>query len=456
MGYDPVFKYTADRRSRKQGLHSDEAQHQAMGTEVPIKHENSRSPSMDTATLSGKSSPMLTSNLSNCSDSGPVVDKMNISSLLDAAAHVEVPTADVKKKRSFEDMSDKLTDLHEHSVSTSVGSMSSIAKKIKYDGYADPVEQTECKTWEQVETNFVNYIAGYFNTLLGTDRFSNMTLIGLSKICGLPSDGYGTVVIPSNSGTTTRPDGSVNNTSMVGQHIATLETIRQLVATLCPQFELDNLSIDEGSVGKLEELRISNEYKLLRATLQLLTSHHPVEFLPVSEQDQPLLARLKTLHHLLVDSSRTAQSQSQSQSPSQLQIQQQFDTSGVKSEDLSEARKEMMGGIGRIFAHGLATSSTQELWDLLSYISDSRQLFRDMIPRIPRLSSAQETEFLKYVSDEISSTHEMYVPLLIGAQSYVSRHELTGNGYKDKLVGMCTEGPSNVVLRCMVSIMMSN
>lgn len=189
-------------------------------------------------------------------------------------------------------------------------------------------------------------------------RFSQMSITNLACMSGLPLDGTGSMTIPgSNSsargnggyGSTAMtiggtngslgapiyfsnessssfysPDGHVssagsattaaiaaasssNCTVRIGQSLAILETVRQLVGILCPSFYVDHLGIDETSVGKLEELRISNDYRALRAIFQLLvmapgasqtsvSALKETDFLSVGEHDGELLSKVKVLN----------------------------------------------------------------------------------------------------------------------------------------------------------------
>jgi hypothetical protein len=80
---------------------------------------------------------------------------------------------------------------------------------------------------------------------------------------------------------------------------ATLEAIRQTVADLNPAMNLENLLVDEKQVPKLEDLRISNEYKLVRCLAQLLNSDSDTQLLEVGDADKEIYRRLVVLHHIV-------------------------------------------------------------------------------------------------------------------------------------------------------------
>lgn len=201
LGYDPVFRITADRRrTRKQGV---------------VKKPTTPTPAPSPVNVA----PTSSSSRNN---------RMKINSLLDAAAVLD---------------NDK-----------------------KEEPKSPPV--VRWASWSQLCQYYSDHVGPHLNNMFHTDRFTEITL-------------------------------SSSNTS--GQELAILEAVRQIVTNLCPSFYLGDLTVDETKMPKLEELRISNDYKLLRCVFQLLGSNcqEDVEFLPVAESDSELFNRILATHKFI-------------------------------------------------------------------------------------------------------------------------------------------------------------
>lgn len=330
---------------------------------------------------------------------------MNISSLLDAAALIE-ENGPRKRKTECD---------------------SSPSKKVCV---TNCLEDRSCDTWDLVEKIFVEHISVFLDSLIGTTRFSGMAILEKARASGLPLDGNGSVTIPGIANVTGKKTSGddVNNSShtvLIGQNIATLEAIRQMLSILCPNFYLDNLSIDEGSVGKLEELRTSNDYMLLRAVVQLITSTKDTQFLPIAEKDNDLMQRIQALH--------------------------KFITGGDEATNKSKAPEDAPSNIKAIFQNGVSKANSSELWQILVLIaSNSREL-----------TAKQEDNFLEFAGN-CGADHVLRVPLLLSAHYYLltRRPQKQINVGRDSnvrlmLLESCSMGVSNVVSRRLINMMMN-
>lgn len=392
-----------------QSDHAEEAdrstEHTADKSSPTVTTSTTRTPSISIGT--DHTSPMSTHAVPAPLDSR---SKMTISSLLDAAAVIESST---KRKLPEDDLP---PSPKKHCSSN--------------------MEDSSCDTWDLVESNFVHHVAAFLDALLATSRFSSMPIQGMAKMSDLPPDGNGTVTIPS-TGTTTSsgkaspkfdnsPDASC--TVRVGQNIATLEAVRQMLSILCPNFYLETLSIDEGSVTKLEELRTSNDYRLLRAIVQLISSTKDTQFLPIADKDHHLMLCIQALHRFITSDS-----------------------------DLSHAgHSSLISGLPAldttaIFQTGLANCSTTDLWSILLLVASPSE----------NLSLAQEEELVEFAA-ACPTDHTLRVPLLLGAHYYL----LTRRPQKQMALGRdsnlrlllletCSSGTSNVVLRRLVNMMLN-
>lgn len=244
------------------------------------------------------------------------INKMDISSLLDAAAVLETGQSMRKqgsnsssgsRKRSIDGIEDN-DDAGEKRSRTSLKSATSRRGSRAQSWFED----SPCHTWELVEGQFAYYIAENLDKVFGTRRFSSINVLNLARSSGLPLDGSGMMTIPGNNSSSrgnaaycsisgngsmsfsaaygglqhnasagagsaaavaaavAAATSSSNCTVRIGQALSVLEAIRQLVGVVCPALNVDDLGIDEASVGKLEELRISSDYRALRAVCQLL------------------------------------------------------------------------------------------------------------------------------------------------------------------------------------------
>lgn len=351
---------------------------------------------------------------------------MTINSLLDAAAVIDRKSSNVANKRRF--------------ASTGEDTKQNI-KKIKSFG---GIEDENCNSWDMAEKSFHTHIARFLDDIFGTSRFTEMQIVGLAHACGLPMDGNGTVVIPANcGGTAVRSDPSYNSTFTIGQHIATLEAVRQLLLVLCPKFSLNNLSIDEGSVGKLEELRVGNDYKLLRAIFQLITADNTTLFLPVSEKDEHILACIQSLYQFVAK--RDVEIKLEGVNTCK-------DPANCPPKDNINER------IAKVFSENLADYSKDQIWELLILIAT---ISEPTAENNFQLSTEQEKEFLLFVKKN-SRRHQLRIPLLLGAHFYLSMRRPQGQDLagiqdyiKQQLIENSTSFNSNVVTRKLISMLLN-
>lgn len=385
LGYDPIFRDTQDKRHRK-----DEKEPCS-----EVKTELVETPCSDNDTAH-------TSPMSNHMSSQDAREKMNISSLLDAAAVID------KKRRHSEDSDTKTKKQRIH----------------------NSMEDVPCETWDGVEENFTQHIAKLLDNVFATKRFSSMEIIGKAKFSGLPLDGLGTVIIPAGSdrtgGSGSRGGGRVagkesssNTTILIGQSIATLEAVRQTVAVLCPNFYVDNLSIDEGSVGKLEELRVSQDFKLLRAVYQLITLNKQTEFLPVCDKDGIILRRIQALYRFLCFS------------------RQYFHHEMAHQQQESQ---KMAVEVERFFNTGLHNADENQLWTILEFTAQANT----------RLKPEQEQMFIDFAS---GYSGVLRVPLILGAHYYVVSRRLQMVQGREGHLKMLLESISDVLTRRFLSVM---
>lgn len=356
-----------------------------------------------TATTTTATSPRTPSiGTDNISDN-ETKSKMNINSLLDAAAVIENSP---KRKLNAQDTLP--------------------SKKVCVN-----LEDRSCDTWDVVENIFVDHVAVFLDSLVGTTRFSQMPILDKARTSGLPLDGNGSVTIPGSVNTSRKNDttDANYNTIRVGQNIATLEAIRQMLTILCPNFYLDNLSIDEGSVSKLEELRTSTDYKLLRAVVQLISSPKDTEFLPIGDKDRDLMHRIQALHKFITVAG---------------------DPNQPKATVVEKPEVQDTANIAAIFQNGLTQATCFELWQILGLIASNQQ----------ELPPDQEDVFLEFAGN-CASQHAMRVPLLLGAHYYLltrrpQKQIKTGRDSNLRLLLLesCSMG-GNVVSRRLVNMIMN-
>lgn len=444
-----MFKATHDRRrTKKEGKSTDEeTKEEPLSTtgSWPVDSPESPksvagvdccAPPLDSATATTTNATTRTPSISNSTDNtSPLSNhalpyaetrsKMNINSLLDAAAVIE--SSSPQPKRKLEDAPE--LDL--------------VSKKICATGCS--LEDRSCDTWDLVEKFFVEHVAVFLDSVIGTSRFSLMPILDMAKGSGLPLDGNGTVNIPactsgslrkvtSDGETSDSSNGTNNatNTVRVGQNIATLEAVRQMLSILYPNFYLDNLSIDEGSVGKLEELRISNDYRLLRAVVQLISSTKDTQFLPIGDKDHDLMQRIQALHRFITGGGDPNQPK----------------TAVADKPDLQD---NVATDMETIFGKGLAQADCTELWKILVLVASNQQ----------ELTSEQEESFVEFAST-CGPQHALRVPLLLGAHYYLltrrpQKQITTGRDSNLRLLLLesCSMSVSNVVSRRLVNMMMN-
>lgn len=462
LGYDPVFKVTHDRRRgpgpkklsdgsvdsvdiKDEQLPVSTATTTAAAAPSPtVVVKTEYGVSMDSTALTSKTANTETTHTSSLSNgtehTSPICanasyedprNKMNISSLLDAAAQIdeegtkelvpapealEASNAPVSLKRGFQDEGDKL--------------VAEKRQRVRQNSKA-AMEDQSCETWDQVERNFTKYIAGFLDKLFATDRFSRMPIVGKARASGLPLDGVGTVAILGNTapgsaplsastvtslthqrnnsqssdngddiGGATGGSAGLNNTVLVGQNIALLEAVRQTLEILCPSFYLNNLSIDEASVGKLEELRVSNDFRLLRAVVQMIQSTRETEILSVWERDHDVFLRIQALHRFISGSVECGVAERARQEHHQLTYEQQQQQQHgsyphhlahhphhqqpnqnpyhhpqrrhYTQDEIAKAHdrhQQVVEYAQRVFELGLDKASSEDLWTVLVYIS---------------------------------------------------------------------------------------
>lgn len=325
MNYDPVFQFVGERRGSRSprqypensGLSSPNNSFVSLTT-PPHSHSSSRSTSgaSDIAQLSSMVKKEEDDNQEiKDEESSRPRNRMDISSLLSAAAVIE------KDKSPKDDNKSEL-----------------MIRKRKApaddDSYAESkpwYETFSCNRWDVLEKYFAYYIAFELDGLFGTDRFSQIPIGDMARSSGLSLDGSSSMTIPgsnsssrgantfatamfgnnaqfyanSNGSSHPPPPPSTNCTVRIGQNLAILEAVRQLMVFFvpnCAHLGVGNLTIDESSIGKLEELRISNDYKLLRAIVQMVQgapTKRISEFLNVSERDEDLFKKIKILYKVL-------------------------------------------------------------------------------------------------------------------------------------------------------------
>lgn len=382
LGYDPLFAHTSDRRGKKAKLAVSQA---------------------DTTFQESASASESTSNGSDDTTSGSlpveVKNKMTISSLIDAAAVIEC-----SNKRKFSD--------------AEAGS----SKKQCLN-----LEDTSCDKWDMVEVNFTKHVASFLDALLATSRFSSMPILNMAKSSGLPLDGNGTAVIPSTGvcvgKTLQKPDGPDASTVVsIGQNIATLEAVRQLLSVLCPNFYLDNLVIDETSVSKLEELRSSDDYRLLRAVVQLVTSSKNTQLLPVAERDHTLMLRLRALYKFMHCDPAVA---------------------AATSPPVNLGYEE----VAPMTQAKLSVASNTALWTMLLRIASGHLL-----------TPAEEDAVVGFALS-CPHSHSMRVPFLLGVHHYLQArisHKAVAAGRDSTLrlalLEACSSSSTNVVLRRLIGM----
>lgn len=362
MGYDPLFTLAHDRKASTSSTEPPKSA-QPQGA-PPTPEMTPQSPKSDSTTLASINTPrtptfsMETQSATRCSES---CSKMNINSLLDAAAVIEEETSSRKRKASSVDV-----DSEEPSATRA-------PKKL----CAATLDDRSCDSWDDVERIFTENIAGFLDSLLATDRFSQMNILGKAKVCGLPLDGGDAINIPI-GGTISSPNGTVR----VGQDLATLESTRHLLSILCPSFYLDNLSIDDPSVGKLEELRISSDYKLLRAVVQLMTASKHTQFLPVDDKDEEIFQRIQALHRFITGDEQQL----------------------YRATPAPENQHQVSG----VLARGLKSATPTELWSVLTMLAQEPV----------QLAPADEDELVELARSS-SSDAALRVPLLLATNHYL-------------------------------------
>ncbi|CAN6625849.1 hypothetical protein TRVA0_010S02256 [Trichomonascus vanleenenianus] len=132
-------------------------------------------------------------------------------------------------------------------------------------------------TWGQVCQYYTEHIAPSLDAVFATTRFGD--------ICSTPHH---------------FALGASTDESTSAQDLAVIEALRQLLGHLCPMFNLSGLTIDESKITKLEELRITNDYKLMRLIVQLVSSQmRPFEYLGVAEGDSEIYTKVMALERFV-------------------------------------------------------------------------------------------------------------------------------------------------------------
>lgn len=201
--------------------------------------------------------------------------------------------------------------------------------------------------------------------------------------------------------------GSIPSNLTSGEDLAVLEVIRQIMTSVRPGWTLDNLSVDESSMVKLEELRITDDYKLLRNVAQLLGSHASTEYLAVSDtkSDKRIQDRVFILHRLIygVNAQRIQSHKMQMNS-----VQQEV------NETITD----------EIISKMLESKSSTIAWKVLQLLSTGQQLTEHQIDRITTGVVSLSCFWQPTQCDSPSSTSSesatdssfkfMKMPLLIG------------------------------------------
>uniref|UniRef100_A0A060THJ8 ARAD1D31636p n=1 Tax=Blastobotrys adeninivorans TaxID=409370 RepID=A0A060THJ8_BLAAD len=136
-----------------------------------------------------------------------------------------------------------------------------------------PVPREQWTNFNQLVGFYYETVAPLLNELFGTARFNSFTIDG-DKLCP--------------------------------QNAATLEAMRQLVSHLCPNICVADLIVDESRVVKMEEMRITSEYKLLRCITQLISldGDENTDILPTADSDNDLYRKASMIHRLMYGISR--------------------------------------------------------------------------------------------------------------------------------------------------------
>ncbi|ANB11268.1 hypothetical protein AWJ20_4071 [Sugiyamaella lignohabitans] len=293
IGYDPVFRNQVDKR-RKKGAstwtgesgpkivsHSSTTQNltpvsDGIGNSFDLSHSNNTtgpttSDSEESPGSGQRSSSVSYSNTpitiasntgtppSFASDQEKDRCRIKIASLLDAADVIECQKKSPVSDGEF--------------ISKIV-----VGKPTTKELDSGPFFEHNPPRWEDVCTYFTEKIAVHLDNLFNTTRFSDIAAGSIKK-----------------SGS----DLSNRHSSKIGgsEDLAVLETIRQIFAILHPSAYVENLALDENA--KLEELRITSNYKLLRCVLQLINSNRDTEFLPVAVEDYEIFLKVTILHQFI-------------------------------------------------------------------------------------------------------------------------------------------------------------
>lgn len=301
-------------------------------------------------------------------DAQPVVrypescSKMDINSLLDAAAVIEEKSC--KRKASNAGIDDQ-------ELSTAPAPKKACTTTL---------DDCLCDSWDDVERVFTENIAGFLDNLFATDRFSQIKILGKAKVCGLPLEGGDSISIPIGGNI-----NSSNGTVRVGQDIAILEAVRHLLSILCPSFYLENLSIDDASMGKLEELRISSDYKLLRAVVQLISTPKHTQLLPIDDKDEEIFQRIQALHRFIVGD-------------------EQQQSLPYRSTPAPEHQYQ----VSAVLARGLRSATPTELWSVLTTLAQE-----------PVQLAPVDEDALVELAQSNSSNMALQVPLLLATNHYL-------------------------------------
>lgn len=139
--------------------------------------------------------------------------------------------------------------------------------------HPSPASREQWTNFNQLVGFYYDSVAPLLNELFGTVRFNSFTI-----------------------------DGD----KLSPQNAATLEAMRQLVSHICPNICVADLIVDESRVVKMEEMRITSEYKLLRCVTQLLSpdGDENTDILPTAESDSDLYRRVSMIHRLVYGISR--------------------------------------------------------------------------------------------------------------------------------------------------------
>jgi hypothetical protein len=364
LGYDPLFQICTDKRRRKNNswaggvskiscLPSPKSCKEEIVGDPVIGGSSGASLSEGNSPKSGQFAPLSCGSTPRTSNGRSPRDdsksnRMRIASLLDAAA-----VLDSKEVARFP---------------------------------TNPNDKPGGIAWGDLCQYYKDNVAPFLDNLFCTTRFSE-----ISAVC--------------------RKQLSQSLKFRNGEELAILEAIRQILSILCPSLYLEGLAVDEANVPKLEELRITSNYKLLRCIVQLIGFSKNTEFLPVDRPDEPILTKVRVLHQFV-----------------------HFGDDGKPA-----CQIQPPDDFANIFRNG---SDPEQVWKLLEYISQDGRLSDG---HIETLAGSCQGE---------GEIHGLKVAVLLGLYYNVSRSPLSSKQSKLRIRLMDHSGADgiNALLRRLLDM----